>query len=175
MGAEAVSGDAKKAPAAALRPALPGDVPMLAAIAEAAILELTGEDYDTDQQEAWAAVASDEEALAARLTDQLTLVATREGETVGFIALADNRLIDILYVRPEVAGEGIAALLYDAVERLAGARGATSLTVDASDTALDFFTKRGFTPKQRNTVSLGGVWLGNTTLEKTLAAPETTH
>ena len=166
---------ANRAPAAALRPALPGDVPMLAAIAEAAILELTGEDYDSDQQEAWAAAASDEEALETRLTEQLTLIATREGEPVGFVSLADNRLIDMLYVRPEAVGEGVASLLYDAIERLAGARGATSLTVDASDTALDFFSKRGFTPKQRNTVSLGGVWLSNTTLEKTLAPPDTTH
>lgn len=166
-----MSGEAERAPAAALRPALPGDVPLLAAIAEAAILELTGEDYDSDQQEAWAAAASDEEALAARLAGQLALVATRDGEPVGFIVLADNRLIDMLYVRPEVAGEGVAGLLYDAIERLAGARGATSLTVDASDTALDFFGKRGFTPKQRNTVSRGGVWLGNTTMEKLLAAP----
>ncbi|WP_091441330.1 GNAT family N-acetyltransferase [Ancylobacter rudongensis] len=174
MGAEAVSG-ANRPPTAALRPALPGDVPMLAAIAEAAILELTEEDYDSDQRDAWAAAASDEEALAARLTDQLTLVATRDGEVVGFIALADNRLIDMLYVRPEAVGEGVASLLYDAIERLAGARGATSLTVDASDTALDFFSKRGFAPKQRNTLSLGGVWLANTTMEKPLAAPETTH
>lgn len=170
-----MSGGENRAPAAALRPALPGDVPMLAAIAEAAILELTGEDYDSDQQEAWAAAASDEEALATRLTEQLTLVATRGGELVGFISLADNQLIDMLYVRPEAAGEGVASLLYDAIERLAGARGAKSLTVDASDTALDFFSKRGFVPKQRNTVSRGGVWLGNTTLEKPLGPPETTH
>lgn len=163
---------ANRPPAAALRPALPGDLPALAAIAEAAILELTGEDYDSDQQEAWAAAASDVEALAARLKDHLTLVATRDGEPVGFIALADNKLVDMLYVRPDVAGEGVGALLYDAIERLAGARGAKSLSVDASDTALDFFSKRGFTPKQRNTLSLGGVWLANTTMEKLLAAPE---
>ncbi len=166
---------AARPPAAALRPALPGDLPVLAAIAEAAILELTGEDYDSDQQEAWAAAASDVEALAARLKDQLTLIATRDGEPVGFIALADNKLIDMLYVRPDVAGEGVGALLYDAIERLAGARGAKSLTVEASDTALDFFGKRGFTPKQRNTLSLGGVWLANTTMEKPLGAPDTTH
>lgn len=170
-----MSGEATRPPAAALRPALPGDVSVLAALAEAAILELTGEDYDNDQQEAWAAAASDVEALAARLKDHLTLVATRDGEPVGFIALADNKLVDMLYVRPDVAGEGVGALLYDAIERLAGARGAKSLTVDASDTALDFFSKRGFQPKQRNTLSLGGVWLANTTMEKLLAAPGTTH
>lgn len=155
-------------PGIGLRPALPSDTGVLAAIAQAAIFELTGEDYDANQQEAWAARFDDEEALAQRLGDRLTLVATRGGEPAGFIALADNRQIDLLYVHPTVAGEGVAALLCDAAEKLAAARGAKSLTVDASDTALGFFQKRGYVPRQRNTVTLGDVWLGNTTLEKSL-------
>lgn len=163
------------APAAALRPALPADTPVLAAIAAAAIFDLTGEDYDHDQQEAWASVAGDEETLAERLADSLTLVATREGAPVGFIALADNKVIDFLYVHPEVAGQGIGALLCDAIEKLATARGAKSLSVDASDTALVFFQKRGYVPMQRNTVPRGGVWLGNTTMEKSLVAEGTIH
>lgn len=169
-----MSGEATRPPAAALRPALPGDTPVLAAIAEAAILGLTGEDYDEDQQEAWAAAAADEEALAARLEGQLVLVATRGGDPAGFVALKDNQLVDMLYVHPDVAGEGIGALLCEAVERLATARGAKSLTVDASDTALGFFQQRGFVPMRRNTVQRGGVWLANTTMEKTLAAPDGT-
>lgn len=161
---------AAKAPAAALRPFLPADTPVLAAIMREAIFALTGEDYDEDQQEAWAAAAEDEAALAARLGAALTLVATRAGEPVGFLALADNKVIDLLYVHPEVVGEGVGALLCDAAEKLATARGATSLTVDASDTALGFFQKRGFVPKSRNTVPRAGVWLGNTTMEKLLSA-----
>jgi putative acetyltransferase len=38
----------------ALRPFLPADTPVLAAIFAAAIQELTGDDYDETQQEAWA-------------------------------------------------------------------------------------------------------------------------
>ena len=38
-----------------------------------------------------------------------------------------------------------------------------------SDTAQDFFRKRGFAPYRRNTVQRGGEWLSNTTMEKTLA------
>lgn len=158
------------APAASLRPALPGDTAILAAIAQAAIFELAAEDYDEDQLEAWAAGFDDEEELAARLADRLTLVATRSNEVVGFVAVADNKLIDLLYVHPSVAGEGVAALLCDAAEKLVGARGAKVLSVDASDTALGFFQKRGYVPKQRNTLQRNGVWLGNTTMEKTLGA-----
>ncbi|MGU3493215.1 N-acetyltransferase family protein [Xanthobacteraceae bacterium A53D] len=153
--------------AAQLRPMLPADVPVLAAIFRAAIFELTDEDYDDDQQEAWAEAADDEEEFATRLTEQLTLVATREGEPVGFVSVKDNASIDLLYVRPDVAGEGVATLLCDAAEKLAQARGAKSLKADASDTALGFFQKRGYVPMSRNTVPRGDVWLGNTSVEKT--------
>lgn len=164
-----MSPNAANAPAAGLRPFLASDTTELAALLSASIFELTGDDYDSDQQEAWAAVADDEEAFAARLGKALTLVAERDGEPVGFIALTDNRTIDMLYVSPDVVGEGIGTLLCDAIERLATARGAKSLTVDASDTALDFFRGRGYVARQRNTVTLGTVWLGNTTVEKTLS------
>ena len=49
------------------------------------------------------------------------------------------------------------------------ARGAKRLTADVSDTAQDFFEKRGFTATQRNTVQRGGEWLANTTMEKKLS------
>ena len=62
-------------------------------------------------------------------------------------------------------------MLLDAVEKLAKARGATRLTTDASDTALGFFAKHGFVPQQRNTVSLAGQWLANTTMYKPLTPP----
>ena len=63
-------------------------------------------------------------------------------------------------------------MLYDAVEKLAAARGAPHLTVEASDTAREFFQRRGFTAEQRNSVSVGNEWLSNTTMKKQLAAKE---
>ncbi|TCT03198.1 GNAT family N-acetyltransferase [Aquabacter spiritensis] len=158
---------------AALRPFLPSDTARLAAIFRAAVHELTGEDYDTDQQEAWAAAADDEAAFGARLSQHLTLVAVRDGETVGFLTLKDNSVIDLFYVAPAVAGSGVGAVLCGAAETLAKARGTKALGVDASDTALGFFQKRGYVPQRRNTVPRGDVWLANTTLTKPLdAAPE---
>ena len=47
-------------PKPGLRPFLPADIPMLAAIFVAAIEGLTGDDYSEAQQEAWAAAADDE-------------------------------------------------------------------------------------------------------------------
>ena len=66
-------------PKPGLRPFLPADVPMLAAIFVAAIEELTGDDYSEAQQEAWAEAADDLEAFGARLAGELTLIATQIG------------------------------------------------------------------------------------------------
>jgi putative acetyltransferase len=63
-------------------------------------------------------------------------------------------------------------MLIDALEKLAASRGAARLTADVSDSAQDFFRRRGFLATQRNTVELGGEWLANTTMEKRLTPKE---
>jgi putative acetyltransferase len=156
-------------PKPALRPFLEADTPVLAAIFVAAVEELTGEDYSGAQQEAWASAADDEEQFGKRLASELTLIATLQNSPVGFASLKGADHIDMLYVHPSAAGQGVASMLCDALEKLAGARGAKSLTVDASDNAQVFFAKRGYVGKQRNTVTVNGEWLANTTMQKTLA------
>ncbi|MFY9838842.1 MAG: GNAT family N-acetyltransferase [Xanthobacteraceae bacterium] len=154
----------------AMRPMLPDDVPLLGEIFRAAIEELTADDYSKAQQEAWVSAADDEGEFGARLGSELTLVATYDGAAVGFASLADNTRIDMLYVHPAASGQGAGAMLCDALEKLAAARGSKELTVDASDSARGFFEKRGFSAQSRNTVSLGGAWLANTTMKKPLTA-----
>ena len=161
-------------PKPGLRPFLPADAPVLAAIFAAAIEQLTGDDYSEAQQQAWASVADDEQAFGKRLASELTLIATLQNSPVGFIALKGADHIDMLYVHPGAVGQGVASVLCEALEKLAGGRGAKSLTVDASDNATEFFAKRGYVAKQRNTVTVNGEWLANTTMQKTLvpgAAP----
>ena len=161
-------------PKPGLRPFLPADVAMCAAIFEASVSELTGDDYTEAQQEAWIA-AFEETDLAERLGKQLTLIATLRDAPVGFASLKDNSHIDLLYVHPAAVRQGVATSLCDALEKLAGARGADKLTADVSDTAQPFFARRGYFAQRRNTVPLGDEWLGNTTMQKTLGAtPEGT-
>jgi len=155
-------------PKLALRPYLPADAPLLAEIFRASIEELTAEDYSEAQRGVWAAAADDEGAFGDRLAQGLTLVATLGGSMVGFVSLKGADHLDLIYVHPAVAGQGIGAMLCDAVERLAGARGTPRLTADASDTARGFFEHRGFVPQRRNTVLLGDEWLATTTMEKKL-------
>jgi putative acetyltransferase len=156
---------------AGLRPYLAADAPLLAEIFRASITELAADDYNEAQRAAWAEAADDEDAFAARLSGELTLVATIDGAAVGFAALRGTE-IDMLYVHPAVAGQGVGAMLCDALEKLAAARGIVKLTADASDTAIGFFTHRGFVAERRNSVPMNGEWLANTTVSKSLAAAQ---
>ena len=162
-------------PKPALRPFLGEDTPVLAAIFVASIEGLAGDDYSEAQRQAWASVADDEEGFGQRLASGLTLVATLQSSPVGFASLKGTDHIDMLYVHPGAAGQGVASMLCDALEKLAGGRGAKTLTVDASDNAAEFFAKRGYGAIQRNTVTVNGEWLANTTMQKALddaAKPE---
>lgn len=153
-----------------LRPMLPADVPVLAAIFQASIEELTVDDYDAAQRAVWAAAADDETDFGGRLDSTLTLVATLRGAPVGFISLEGAEHIDMLYVYPPATRRGVGSLLLDAIEKLASKRGAGRITVDASDTARPFFEARGYEARHRQTVALADQWLGNTRMQKALTS-----
>jgi putative acetyltransferase len=157
-------------PKLGLRPFLSADALVLREIFRDSIEDLTADDYTSAQQEAWASAADDGAEFGKKLAGQLTLVATLEGSPVGFASLEGKEKIDMLYVHPAATGQGVGAMLVDALEKLAGGRGVARLRVDASDNARGFFEKRGYVAQQRNTVSVGDEWLANTTMQKQLAA-----
>ncbi len=159
---------ARANPTLAMRPFLAADTPLLAEIFRASIAELGAEDYSDAQLDAWASAADDEAEFGGRLGGQITLIATLDGSAIGFASLKGADVIDMLYVHPAAAGQGAASMLLDALEKLAGARGATKINAEASDSAQDFFQKRGYVPMQRNTVLRGEEWLANTSMQKPL-------
>jgi putative acetyltransferase len=165
MGGEAVS-----VPPATLRPFLPSDTPALASIFRDSIEVLAMDDYDDAQVAAWIAMADDLGAFGKRLAANLTLVACITRAPAAFASLKGAGTIDMLYVDPSVARQGIGDQLCDALERIAAARGAKKLTGDISDTALPLFEKRGYSAERRNTVPLSDTWIGNTTMTKQLGA-----
>src|SRR5258707_3441798 len=142
---------AQALPKPALRPFLAEDTPVLAGIFAASIEELTGDDYPEAQQEAWAAAAEDEDQFGKRLASELTLIATLQNAPVGFASLKGADHIDMLYVHPSVAGQGVGAMLCDALEKLASARRAKSLTLEASYNANEFFPNRRYVGHKSNT------------------------
>ncbi len=164
--------------AISLRPYLPADAKRCADIFRSSIEELAAEDYDADQREAWASRADDEAAFGARLAEALTLLALIDGAVVGFASLKGGEEIDMLFVDPEFARQGVGRTLVDALTKLAEARGAKRLTTEASDVAKPLFDRLGFAAQKRNLVRTGDQWLANTTMMKTFGAapaPPTRH
>ena len=164
--------------AVSLRPYLPADARRCAEIFRSSIEELAAEDYDDEQREAWASRADDEEAFGARLAEALTLLAVIDGAITGFASLKGAEEIDMLFVDPGFARQGVGRTLVNALTRLAQARGAKRLTTEASDVAKPLFERQGFTAQKRNLVRMGEQWLANTTMTKTLGAepaPPTRH
>lgn len=162
---------AEAKPTFGLRPMLPEDGPVLAEVFRESIDGLTADDYGPGQRNAWAEAAADEEGFAERLGGQLTLVATLRQSPVAFASLEGADRVDMLFVHPAVARQGVATMLVDALEKLAAARGAARLTTEASDTAREFFAGRGYVALERQTVMRGSEWLGNTVMAKQLVAP----
>jgi putative acetyltransferase len=149
-----------------LRPFLPQDLMALRDLFAQSIEELTQEEYDEDQRLAWISCAADADEFGERLGAATTLVVEVEDELAGFGSLKDNRLVDMLYVHPYFVGRGVGTALADALETLAKARGASEVSVEASDSAAEFFAERGYVPKSRNSVPLDDQWLMNTTMTK---------
>ena len=156
------------------RPFLAADAPLLADLMVSSVAELAADDYDEAQMAAWVSVTDDLDAFSASLAGMLTILAIKEGETVGFVALKGEDRIEMLYVSADHAGLGIGKALCDVIAMLAGKRGAKTLVVDATDNASDFFAKQGFDPQRRNSVIVGDEWLANTTMNKTLASEPAT-
>jgi putative acetyltransferase len=152
-----------------IRPFMPADTMALRDLFAQSIEELTAEDYTEDQRLAWIARAEDAEAFADRLEAMVTFIVQVDGEYLGFASLKDNAVIDMLYVHPYATGRGVGTALVDALERLAAARGAEKITVEASDTAQPFFAQRGYVPQQHNLIPIDDEWLSNTTMTKPLA------
>ena len=162
----------------ALRPYLPADAKRCAEIFRLSIEELAADDYNEEQREAWAARADDEPAFGAKLSGALTLLALIDGAVAGFASLKGADFIQMLFVDPEFARQGVGRTLVEALTKLAAARGATTLTVEASDAAKPLFDKLGFVAQKRNLKRVGDQWLANTTMTKSLGdepKPPTRH
>jgi putative acetyltransferase len=111
-----------------------------------AVLDTARADYDPAQIAAWAGPEDvDLGEWNSRRMAAHTFVAVVAGEVVGFADFRDDGVLDMLFVRPEWGGRGIARQLVDMVKRKAKAAGLRSLRTFASRTARPAFERFGFT------------------------------
>ncbi|HEY2034016.1 MAG TPA: GNAT family N-acetyltransferase [Rhizomicrobium sp.] len=145
------------------------DAQELANLFRRAVREIGARDYDAAQLKAWADGIS-AERLDARLSDgRLALVAVGEdGRLLAFGDLEADGHIDFLYALPEIAGKGVVAMLYDALETHARAKFMPRLYTEASEAARRFFLKKGFAVLQRRDFLIGATPIHNYAMEKLL-------
>lgn len=126
-----------------VRPYRPADAAATMAVFRDAVTHLAAADYSAEQIAVWAGHTGTIEQWNARRTAAHTWVAvdgriladgdlrrdcdgdcTDSGAVVGFIDVDDSGYIDMLFVAPHCARQGVATALLGAVERFTAARGA---------------------------------------------------
>ena len=128
----------------AVRRYVPNDLAGMIALFRDTVRRINGRDYSQQQVMAWAPDDIDAGKWRRRLDDKVVWVADLDGAPVGFVDVARDGLIDMLYVHADHQGMGIASRLLRTVEASARARGLLRLFTEASITARPFFEHRGF-------------------------------
>lgn len=75
--------------------------------------------------------------------DSVALVASRGKDMLG-VALLSGHELALCYVVPRAMHQGVGKALLQSVEKAASARGVEVLTLDSTKTALQFYTRNGF-------------------------------
>ena len=101
-------------------------------------------DYCEAAVSVWAPDDVDEERWAARRAAAHTFVACDGERVVGFSDLADDGLLDMLFVHPDHSSRGVARDLVAAVLSQARVLGVTRVETHASLTARPVFERLGF-------------------------------
>lgn len=157
-----------------IRPFEHRDASELAQIFYRAIHEIASAHYSPEQVNGWAPGVPAAERFVARGSDGRTLLvaADEDGHPVAYGDVEADGHIDHLFCKPEFAGTGLTAALYEALEASARRRGIARLYTEASQPAQRFFWKRGFKTIERNDFELGGVAMHNFRMEKWLSDTE---
>jgi putative acetyltransferase len=122
----------------------PGDLAGLIALFRDTVRRINGRDYSHQQVMAWAPDEIDAQQWTRRFDNKAVWVADLNGAPVGFVDVARDGQIDMLYVHADHQGSGIASRLLRTVEVSAAKRGLLRLFTEASITARPFFERRGF-------------------------------
>ena len=120
---------------------------------------------------AWAPQVPDPSRFLARGTDGRTLLVAVDDhdEPLAYGDVEADGHIDHMFSRPDAAGTGVTARLYEALESAARAQGIEILFTEASEPARRFFSKQGFDVIERRDFEIGGVPIHNFFMEKRLA------
>jgi putative acetyltransferase len=148
-----------------------GDAAALTGLYRAAVTGIGPRAYTPAQVAVWAALAPGPERLTALMADGRWRLVAVDGQNrpVAFADLERDGHIDFFYCHPSVAGTGVAGVLYRRLEAEARAAALARLYAEASEVAVGFFRRQGFTVLGRRDLVVSGVGIHNHAVEKALA------
>jgi len=153
-----------------VRPFKKGDEASLASLFHAAIHQIAAHHYSAEQVRAWAPRVPDPSRFLARGTDGriLLLAVDEHDDPLAYGDVEADGHIDHLFCRPDAAGTGVTARLYEELERAAREHGIELLFTEASEPARRFFSRQGFDVIERREFEISGVPIHNFRMEKRL-------
>ena len=123
------------------------------------------ESYSMAQRNAWSPECPTVTQWAARLHGLTTLLAERAGKPIGFMALREDGYLDLAFVDPNFARQGVGRVLLDGLVIEARGLGLRRLWTEASLVARPFFEGRGWVVLCQQQVEKQGVEMTNFRME----------
>lgn len=153
-----------------IRPFRAPDATSMSDIYRRAVTELGPRAYSPEQVDVWASLGPSPQRFAELMNDgRCCLVAVNDrDQVIAFGDIARDGHIGFLYASPDIAGTGVVAQLYDALENAAKAQNIAKLYCEASELAKSFLLKHGFSVIKRRDFDVNGVPIHNFAVEKHL-------
>ena len=153
-----------------IRPFETRDAPILTAVFSDSVRGGGARDYYPAQVEVWASSAPSPQRFEdrAQAGDLIWVAVDGSDQPLAYGILEVDGHLDHLYCRSDHIGTGLAAALYDHVEREARALGLTHLFTEASEAARRLFLRKDFVVAHRRDFELKGVAIHNYRMGKGL-------
>lgn len=144
----------------------PADLDTVLDVFQRAVHETAARDYTPEEIEAWAPEAPDRAKWQARLASGQVWVCEEQGRIAGFARVEPDGYIDLIFVHPDIQGQGVAALLFNRILIWAKAQKLKSLFTESSVSGRGFFESRGFRVLRTQHLGRNGLTLENFVMER---------
>lgn len=122
----------------------PADLDAMIDVFQRAVHETAARDYTPEEIEAWAPEAPDRVMWQKRLGSGQVWVCEDGGRVAGFTRVEPDGYLDLMFVHPDIQGQGVAALLFNRILIWAKAQKIRTLFTESTRSGRGFFERCGF-------------------------------
>ncbi|MEL6400516.1 MAG: GNAT family N-acetyltransferase [Cyanobacteria bacterium J06607_6] len=153
-------------PPVSIRIAEPTDVPQLATLFKATVLQHGSQYYTAQQTAAWAAAADDRARFQQFILSVTTYLAVNESNILGFAGISSDGYVASAYIHHQYLGQGIGSALMAQILDHAERDCLPRLYCEASKFSVGLFIKFGFRLYATEVVERHGVSFERYLMEK---------